>query len=79
MFKLNKENIEAELKETIKKGRSLANKVAIGAIAVGAVYLLGASKGMKIGHARGYLNGYAKATHDIAEMIKQGGSAVKTD
>lgn len=76
---MNKENIEQELKETIKKGQSIANKIVIGAIAVGGVYLLGASKGMKVGHARGYLSGYAKATHDIAEMIKQGGSAVKTD
>jgi hypothetical protein len=79
MFKMNKENIEKELKETIKKGQSIANKVAIGAVAVGAVYLLGASKGMKIGHARGYLQGYSKATHDIADMLRQGVSSVKTE
>lgn len=76
---MNKENIEKEMKDTLKKGRSIANKVAIGAVAVGAVYLLGASKGMKIGHARGYLRGYAKATHDIADMIRQGGSVTKTE
>lgn len=69
---MNKENIEAELKESIKKGQSIANKIVIGAVAAGAVYLLGASKGMKIGQARGYLSGYAKATHDIANMIRQG-------
>ena len=69
---MNKENIEQELKDSIKKGQSLANKVVIGAVAAGAVYLLGASKGMKIGQARGYLKGYAKATHDVADMIRQG-------
>jgi hypothetical protein len=34
---------------------------------------------MKVGHARGYLNGYAKATHDIADMIRQGVSSVKDE
>jgi flagellar biosynthesis/type III secretory pathway protein FliH len=77
--KMNKEQIEEELKETVKKGKSIANKVALGAIGVGIVYLLGASKGMKVGHAQGYLKGYAKATHDIADMIRQGGNVVKPD
>ena len=79
MFKLNKENIEQEMKEAVKKGKSIAVKVAIGAVAVSTVYLLGASKGMEIGHARGYLKGYAKATHDIADMIRQGGNVIKPD
>lgn len=76
---MTKENIEKGTKETIKKGQRIANKVVIGAMAVGAVYLLGASKGMKIGHARGYLNGYNKATHDIADMLRQGASTIKTE
>jgi hypothetical protein len=79
MFKLNKENIEEELKKSINAGKSIANKVVVGAIGVGVVYLLGASKGIKIGNARGYLKGYAKATHDIADMMRQGVSGTKTE
>ena len=79
MFKLNKENIEEELKKSVKSGQSIANKVVIGAVLAGTVYLLGASKGVKLGHARGYLKGYAKATHDIADMMRQSVSGTKTE
>jgi hypothetical protein len=79
MFKMNKENIEQELKESVKKGQSIANKIVIGAVAAGTVYLVGAYKGANLGHARGYLKGYAKATHDIADMMRQGVSSTKTE
>lgn len=69
--KINEKIIEEKLKKDVKAAKSIANKVVLGAVAVGAVYLLGASKGMKIGHARGRLEGYAEATHDMAEMIRQ--------
>jgi hypothetical protein len=78
MLKMNKENIEKKLEKSMKIGRATANKVVFGAVVVGTVYLLGASKGMKIGHARGRLEGYAEATHDIAEMVRQS-VTVKTD
>lgn len=76
---MNEQKIEKDLKDKAKIGRGATNKLVIGAVAVGAVYLLGASRGMKIGHARGYLDGYVKATQDVTEMIKQGASTFKTD
>ena len=77
-MKINGQNIEEKLMKDVKVGRGVANKVVLGAVAVGAVYLLGASKGMKIGHARGRFEGYSEATHDMAEMIRQS-VTVKTD
>lgn len=78
MMKINEQTIEEKLMKDVKVGREVANKVVLGAVAVGAVYLLGASKGMKIGHARGRLEGYSEATRDIANMIRQS-VTVKTD
>ena len=77
-MEINGQTIEEKLMKDVKVGRGVANKVVLGAVVVGAVYLLGASKGMKIGHARGRLEGYAEATHDMAEMIRQS-VTVKTD
>jgi hypothetical protein len=76
---MNEQKIEKDLKDKAKIGRGVANKVVLGAVAAGAVYLLGAKKGMKIGHARGYLDGYTKATQDIADLIRNGASAFKAD
>lgn len=77
-MKINEQTIEEKLKKDLKVGQGIANKVVLGAVAVGVVYLLGASKGMKIGHARGRLEGYSEATRDIADMIRQS-VTVKTD
>jgi hypothetical protein len=80
MFKMinMNERTEEKMKKDIKLGRGIANKVVLGAVSVGVIYLLGASKGMKIGRARGRFEGYAEATHDIAEMIRQS-VTVKTE
>lgn len=74
----NEQNTKRKLERDLKIVRSVSTKVALGAVATGAVYLLGASKGMKMGHARGRLEGYTEATRDIAEMIRQS-ITVKTD
>lgn len=58
-------------RKIVVDGKAASKKVLIGAAVVGAVYVLGASKGVKIGHARGLQEGYIKATHDIAELIRQ--------
>jgi hypothetical protein len=78
MRKVNEQIIEEKLKKDAKVGFGITNKVVLGVVAAGTVYLLGASKGMKIGHARGRLEGYTEATRDIAEMIRQS-VTVKTD
>lgn len=77
-MKFNIENMEENLMNDVKVGIGVANKVVLGTVIFGVVYLLGASKGMKIGHARGRLDGYIEASHDMAEMIRQS-VTVKTD
>jgi hypothetical protein len=70
-MKINEQTIEEKMKKDLKIGRRTLTKVALGAVAVGSVYMLGASKGLKIGYSRGRLVGYSEATHDIAEMLRQ--------
>lgn len=62
---------EEKVNKNFKIGKGLANKLVLGAVAGGAIYLLGVSKGMQLGITRGKLEGYAAATHDIADMIRQ--------
>ena len=46
-------------------------KILLGIGTVGSAYLLGAFKGMKIGHAQGRVDGFGEATRYMVEKVQQ--------
>lgn len=66
------ENFNNIKEEVVKSTRSFntMKKVAMVTAGAGVMYALGCRKGIRIGHETGRLTGYAQATEDLANMIK---------
>lgn len=60
-----------EVKKPMKVNISTKTQVVAGLASLGAVYLLGIKSGFKIGKSRGRLEGYANATHDLADVMQR--------
>lgn len=73
VYMLLNKNIDKMKKEVEKTYREYltTNRIVITTLATGAgMYLLGRSKALKMGYAKGRVEGYAQAVSDMASMVR---------